>query len=153
MRDAPECFELDVAPLQQIANRMCREHLWREALERRLRCGRLRAVFTELGRVTIAVRVGPRATRAVEAVLLVQLEQCVHRAADAHLLETEMRGFIDGVEACCGCVTSVVSGAVGLEWRLSSIDAVGKMRVRIGGLGLLRLVGRAVLVVLMKMHA
>ncbi len=153
MRDAAECFELHVALFQQLRDRMRREHLRREPFDRRLRCHGFRAVLAELGGMPVAVWIRPRAARTVEAVLLVQLEQRVNRAADAHLLDTEMRGFINGVEACRGRVTPMVRGAAGFERRLSSIDALREMCVRIGRLYVLGLVRRVVLVMIVKVHA
>src|SRR5690606_38156441 len=73
-------------------------------LRRLLRDG-LRAVLAELGGVPV-VALGPRAARAVEAVLLVDLEERLGAAHAAHLLLVDAqrshdRGAADGVLLRC----------------------------------------------------
>src|SRR5260221_10799762 len=75
------------------------EELRRAARERRLAGHGLRAVFAELGDLALTVRIGPGAARTIEAVLLIELEQRLERALDAHRAKTMARRLVDGREA------------------------------------------------------
>ncbi len=56
---------------------------------------RLRAILAEFRHLPILVRTGPRATLAVEAGLLINLEQCLHAPLETHLLQRKTEGLIN----------------------------------------------------------
>ena len=74
VRQAPLLVEPHVALRQQLGDRMLREELGRDARARRLGGHRLGAVLAELGRLSLVVGIRPGAARAVEAVLLVEVQ-------------------------------------------------------------------------------
>ncbi len=74
-----------VAPVGELIDRMRSPERGVDAAGGRLLGDRLRPVLAELG-VRSIVRLGPRAAGAVEAAVLVHLQQGLDRSADAHLL-------------------------------------------------------------------
>src|SRR5665213_1259108 len=78
---------------------MLGEELGRDARQRSFTRHGLRPVFAELRQLALAVRIGPGAARAIEALLLVHFEQCAETARCAHLVQTALHGLVDRVQA------------------------------------------------------
>ena len=76
---------------------------------------RLGAVLAELGRLALAIRIGPGAARAVEAVLLVDLEQRAKAIADAHLEHAALDGLVNGIKPCSTFVAMHLLGRLPLR--------------------------------------
>jgi len=106
----------------------------RRAHLRRFAGDRLGAIFAKLGGLAIAVGIGPGAARAIESILLVQLEQRAHAASRAHLRQAVPRGLVDGIEAGGRLVPLLDSGAFRSRERLGTGDASRGRSVGVGGL-------------------
>jgi len=109
-----------IALLEQRAHRVFGEELGKNALLGRFTRDGFGAVLAELRDLAIAIRIRPRAARAIEAVGLVDLEQGAKAVARAHLQHTALDGFIDGIEPSRAFMTVHLLGSALLEGRLGA---------------------------------
>ena len=119
---------------------------------RRLRGHGLGAVLAKLGRLSLAVRIRPGAARAVEAVLLVEIQQRLEAALDPHFAGASTHRLPDRREARCRQVSPPGLGRLLFGRRLGAGRTLGEMRVSDLRFGV-PLVGRAVLVLRIVRHA
>jgi hypothetical protein len=98
MRQPPLLTEPPVVVPVQLGDRVLGEELGSDAANRRLFGDGLGAVLAELRDVTL-VLFGPRASGAVEAVLLVDLQQGLRGSRDAHLVDRDLQGVHDRRDA------------------------------------------------------
>jgi hypothetical protein len=86
LRQAALLVHPQIAPLQQIRDRVLREERRRDALRRIASLATALTPFSQNSAgLAVVVRIGPGAARTIEAVLLVQLEQRPQAALDAHV--------------------------------------------------------------------
>src|SRR5271154_1919981 len=90
---------------------------------RRLGCNGFGAVLTELSHVSLAIRVGPRATGTVEPVLLVHLQERLKTPPGAHFLEADIGCRVNGWQARRRGLPGRYLRALLLEWRLRPLDS------------------------------
>ncbi len=132
MRDAAQLFEPDVALFEHFGDRMAGEDRGRQSFGGRFGGDGLGAVFAKLGHFAMAVGIGPRAARAIEAVFLIDFEQRLKAALDPHFLEAEVGRFVNGYKSRCRFMPVPFVGALVLERRFVPLDSVGQMGVRVG---------------------
>ena len=97
VRDPPLLVEPVLTARGEFGDRVTREELGRHPAQGRLVRDGLGAVLAELRRVPVSgFGVGPRAAHAVVAADLVQLEQRLTGADDAHVLQRPLHGDRDG---------------------------------------------------------
>ncbi len=124
MRDAAQLVKRNVALLEQLGDRMAGKDLGGQPRGRRFERDGLGAVLAELGRLAFAVGVGPRAARTVKTILLIDLEQRLQAADDAHMLETQARRLVDGVQPSGRFVSMALVCTGRFQWRLRPLDQV-----------------------------
>ncbi len=101
-RDAAPFAEPVVGFAREVGDAPLAEEVGRDAPRRRLFGDGLRAVLAVFEVRALAVRVGPRAARTVEAVLLVHLQQRLHGARRAHLAPRVLHALDDRRETARG---------------------------------------------------
>src|SRR5581483_1626916 len=74
MRDAAEAFQPKIGLTEHFGNRVLRENFRSQSPGGRFRGDGLGAVLAKLGELAFAIGIGPRTTRAIKAILLVELE-------------------------------------------------------------------------------
>src|SRR3712207_4677453 len=89
--DAPLLAEPEVGLAREVCDAPLAEEVWRDASRRGLFGDGLRAVLAELRVRALAVGVGPRAARTVEAVLLVQAQERARPTNQTHLSRDVLR--------------------------------------------------------------
>ena len=93
LRQPPLFVQPQIGLLTQRGDTPLFEKLRRHALGSSFGRDRLRAVFAELGHVTVAFRIGPRTTGAIEAVFLISRQQGLRRAHRPHFLQRISQRF------------------------------------------------------------
>src|SRR4029077_8388965 len=107
----------------------------------------------ELGGLALSVGIGPGAARAVEAVLLIQVQQGLEAAPDAHLPDAAARRFPDRAQPRRAPVALADLGRFLLDRRLRAGNPPGQVGVGDRGLSLIGLIGCSVFVLRSVVHA
>ena len=94
---------------------MLAKEIRRDPFRRRLIRDRLRAVLAKLGDLAMFIRAGPGAALAIEAILLIHLQQCFRAAQPAHSAYRKTRCLNDCRKAGCGIGAFSDPCAVNLE--------------------------------------
>src|SRR6185312_1102572 len=153
MCDAAHFLQLEIRLLQQAGNTVLAKDFRRQSLRRSLGGDRLGAVLAEFGRLPLAVGIGPGATRAIEAVFLLQFEPRLEGARAAHLPHAVVDCLVDRAQAGGGFVTLLGVGAFFFDWRLCALHTMRMPRIGIGRLLGSRLVGSIVFIVFVEVHS
>ena len=134
LRQPPLRVEPVVALRREFGHRMVLEKLRGDPLQRRLVRHGLRPVLAKLKRMPLAVRARPRAALAVEAVLLVHLEQQLRPAHRAHCAQRDLRRDAHRREPGRGRARRAQRGAGEFDGRLGRGNGgLGHARHHAGG--------------------
>src|SRR6266540_2429853 len=152
MGDASLLFEPEVALLQHLLDAVRCEELRIGSKFGGFAGHGFGSVFAEFGDLALPVGIRPRAARAIEPILLIDLPQRAHAAGGSHLTQTVPRRFVDRSESGCCFVPLDVPRTFLLEGRLCAGNALREVRLGRRRFASVHLSRRAVLVVRMLVH-